>query len=233
MIEFFKEKVKAWRLRVKLRKEFSPRPEFLAYCRAIFLEKVAQKIPDGQIKLAGGFSFTKFARYSLTSFFVLLFFGSGAVVYADATNVSYNHPLYNFKRVAETVRLKLAPSEQVAALRTEFAERRVQEIKIITTQEPIEKITENIKKDVQIRVDSQIQEHQQKMVNLRNGLKQQVSSVVEEIEAKKAKNASAADLCDSMSRIMKEDEEIDKEEAKKMHEENWSRFKKNCGEVMK
>ncbi|MFH0852202.1 MAG: hypothetical protein V1845_01170 [bacterium] len=237
MIGFFKKKAIEWRLRAKLRKQFSPRPEFLAYCRAIFLEKAAQRNPAGQTKLAGGFYFASFARYSLVSFFVLLFLGSGAAVYADATNVSYGHPLYNFKLAVETVRVKVAPGGKAAVLRTEFAERRVQEIKIVTTQKPMAEAAEstkaeNVKDGVQTKAGAKEQEHQQKMADLRSHLKKQVDLVVEEIEEKKAKSASAAELCDSMSRVMKEDEEIDREETKEEHEQSWARFKKNCSEFM-
>ncbi len=67
-------------------------------------------------------------RYSFLSASAILVINGSAIVFADQANVKASSPLYPFKRASESIRLKLASSEQKPYLRYKFAQRRIEEI---------------------------------------------------------------------------------------------------------
>ena len=107
-----------------------PRKEFLEKSRRLFLEKFEEQFPDAYIHKS-----RHTLRYSFASALTLLTMSGGAMVYANQTNVSPDHPLYIFKRAGESIQLQLAPKDQKPLLNSEFAQRRASEIEEITTKD--------------------------------------------------------------------------------------------------
>lgn len=67
-------------------------------------------------------------RYAMLVIVFMLMLHGGAVVLADSENVALTHPLYPYKRLGEDLRLSIAPVASRAALRSKFAERRLEEM---------------------------------------------------------------------------------------------------------
>jgi len=230
MMDFFRKKIWQRRLCAKLRKECQPRPEFLESCRASFIKKLCERFPM-EAEAPRRFIYGHAFRYGTASVLGLMFLGSGAAVYADKTNVNSSHPLYGLKRVAETVRLTLAPVSQSPILHTQFAARRLQEIKAINLAPPPANLPSGIKTTDELmdgKMKVQISKQNQKMAELRTQMRQEIDSAISEIEQKQVGKTSAKNVCVSVSQIMKEDEQADGEEVKAMYLENWAKVNKNC-----
>ncbi|PIW76057.1 MAG: hypothetical protein CO001_03355, partial [Candidatus Portnoybacteria bacterium CG_4_8_14_3_um_filter_40_10] len=145
-------------------------------------------------------------------------------------------------------------------LQTELAQRRLDEIKKIeadmeiisqevsmttkevsvaqgtatTTKEvaaSTKKIT--IKKKTQQNLEAEQKKRQELMTNLRNQMRQELGSVIDEIENKRVEKTRMEKLCSSVLQIMEEDEETDGDETEEKRNERWNRFQKNCGEFIK
>ena len=166
--------------------------------------------------------------------------GSGAAVYADKQNVGYESPFYLLKRVAETARITLTPVEQVPSLHTEFAQRRLDELKAIQTEAPapvapapaVTQTAQNNDK-MAVEIKAEAQKREAKMTELKNQMRQEVDDVISEIETKQIKKLNAANLCHSVSSIIKEDAKINQNETKEEGQRNRIvRFEKNCGEFI-
>ncbi len=225
MSNFITRKIEEYRCKKSLKRYCEPSEEFLCETKKLFLDKIA---PEGLAKKArfSWFNLPEVLKYGLASFFSLIFLGSGAAVYADKTNVDYSHPLYSFKRLAESVRIIMAPQEQIAILHNEFAQRRFDEMKIIETKDiSVATTTEPV-------IETNIKKHQETVTKLRSQMSQEVNSVISEIEENRVATTSAQKLCDSVSHMMKEDEETDGNEAKEAHMKNWDRLEKNCGDFI-
>ena len=236
-----------------------PSKDFLNSCRDSFIAKICQEMPAPK---ANRFSLAiVWLKYGLGSLFSLILIGSGAVVYADKANVDYNNPLYNFKRLAESIRITIAPVEQLPVLHTELAQRRLDEIKKIeadveimtknmatttedvaitikdlaTTTKYVATTTKNITapKKIEEKIKAEQKKRQGIMSNLRIQMRKEVNSVMNEIEQKRVEKTSAQKLCNSVSQIMKEDEQTDGGESESTHVERWNRLQKNCGEFIK
>ena len=258
MLNFFKRKIKEYECRRLTKRYCEPDKDFLNTCREEFIAKVCREIPPEKAKR---FSLVVLGfKYSLAVFIILVFLGSGAAVYADRANVDYAHPLYSLKRTVEAVRVELASSQQQPVLQTELAQRRLDEIKKIeadmeiisqevsmttkevsvaqgtatTTKEvaaSTKKIT--IKKKTQQNLEAEQKKRQELMTNLRNQMRQELGSVIDEIENKRVEKTRMEKLCSSVLQIMEEDEETDGDETEEKRNERWNRFQKNCGEFIK
>ena len=223
MSNFITRKIEEYRCKKSLRCYFKPSEEFLCETRKLFLDKIAPEGPAKKARLSW-FNLPEVLKYSLASFFSLIFLGSGAAVYADKANVDYNHPLYSLKRVAEAIRIELAPAEQLPVLHTEFAQRRLDEVKKIEAADIL------IATTTKAVINSDIKKHQETMTKLRNQMRQEVTIVISEIEEKQVQKISVQKLCDSVSNIMKEDEKRGDGEIKEIYMRNWVRLEKNCGD---
>ena len=254
MINFLKRKIKEYLWRKMMKRYFKPNEDFLNSCRNAFINKICREISSaGESRF---YLFVMWLKFSLAIFLGLAFLGSGAAVYADKANVDCGHPLYNLKRAVEAVRIELAVSEQLPVLHTQLAQRRLDEIKkieletaltaeevttkiedILDTATTTESTTTTTKKiTTQKKTEEKIEEEknrQELMANLRNQMRQEVSSVIEQIEKKQIGIDSIKELCQSVSQIMKGDEETDGDETEESHTQRWSRFQRNCGEFMK
>jgi len=225
MSNFITRKIEEYRCKKSLRNYFEPGEDFLCEIKKLFLDKIA---PEESTKKArhSWFNLPEVLKYSLASFFGLIFLGSGAAVYADKTNVDYSHPLYNFKRVAEAMRVNLAPEEQLPILHNELAQRRLDEVKKIEAADILVTTT------TETVINADIKKHQEIITKLRNDMRQEVNTVISEIEEKHVQEISAHKLCDSVSDIIKEDEKRGDGEVKEIHMKNWARLEKNCGDFI-
>jgi len=201
-----------------------PSEDFLNACKDSFVNKICQKIPAAEAKKLS--VAVPVLKYGLGTLFSLVFIGSGAAVFADKTNVEYSHPLYSLKRVVEAVRIELAPVEQLAVLHTEFAQRRLDEVKKIEAADILVATT------TEAVINADIKKHQETVTKLRNQMREEVSSVISGIEEKRVQKTSVQKLCDSVSNIMKEDEKRGDGEEKEIHMKNWARLEKNCGDFI-
>ena len=114
-----------------LRRFVRPRREFLPEARADFLRALSERHTAVPVSVSspvvgGARIMVRYATLVVAFMFAL---NGGAVVLADSQNVAPNHPLYPYKRLGENIQLSVAPAASRPALRSKFAERRLEEIK--------------------------------------------------------------------------------------------------------
>ncbi len=195
-----------------LKMSLAPRKEFLAESKKIFLEKFEKQFPSA----SHGRSH-RGLRYSFASALMVLTMSGGAMVYANQANVGADHPLYIFKRAGENIRLQLAPQNQKPLLNSEFAERRVSEIKEIkekddsAEEESIEKLNTDF--------DSQLNKAFEKFE--------------EESNNGNISQTDRSKFCRSVFRIIKEHDEALSGYPGLLGQKNHSLFNKNCAQIKK
>lgn len=129
MIKSVKSQLKMWRAKRLLKKKFSPDREFLVKARADFLSRLAGS-SRAAVRTRRGFSVV--VRYSLT-FAIIIGLNGGLVAFASGQNVPPTHPLYPFKRLGEDIAITFASPQSRPYLHKQFAERRLQEIKEVSS----------------------------------------------------------------------------------------------------
>ncbi len=112
-----------------LRRFVHLRRDFRLRARADFLRAFSERhiaVPVSSPVAGGARIMVRYATLVVAFMFAL---NGGAVVLADSQNVAPNHPLYPYKRLGENIQLSVAPAASRPALRSKFAERRLEEIK--------------------------------------------------------------------------------------------------------
>lgn len=120
----FNEQLSDWNLRRKLRRHFGPSQKAESQTRERFLSMITPTrtpIHHHIIKW----------RYALVTVLIALSLMGGFATYADQFNVAPTHPLYQFKRLSERIRLGLSTPQEQVILHQEFAGRRIHEIEEI------------------------------------------------------------------------------------------------------
>lgn len=158
-----RDTIKEVQYRKMLKHLFEPRKEFLERSRGVFLDEVAKRrvaplAPQIRWRSIG----VKSLQYMVVFAIVALVGTSGLVAFADSQNVEATHPLYQFKRIGEQVRLTIAPKQSKHLLHEEFAKRRAEEVRQITAivqtetdgardrhEQQIAKIQHEFKKDIE------------------------------------------------------------------------------------
>ena len=234
MIKFFKEKFNMVRYRRILKRHFEPSQDFLKESKILFLQKLREekvvtkkesiRIPVQRVVL----------KYGLAGVLAILMFGAGSIIYAEKQNVSPDNPLYEFKKLGESIQIKLAAEEEKPLLHKEFAERRLEEIKFLKLETP-----EPQKENVQNNGNSEPLNQQQATIsNLEEDFHKEVNAILKEVKAPEQPPKSPEstepkvepeetdknkNLCESISKIVEKHEEItpgDKEE--------WHEFNEKC-----
>ncbi|MEK7076614.1 MAG: DUF5667 domain-containing protein, partial [Patescibacteria group bacterium] len=114
------------------RKAFSPEKEFEESARRVFLAMFRAKFPRVE---PASLRFAYFVR-GLASGIAVMLIISGAAVYADQANVGPESVLYGLKRTQQAVRVFFAGEEEKSIAHLELAERRVEEIENMKSQNP-------------------------------------------------------------------------------------------------
>jgi hypothetical protein len=181
---------------------FEPRKEFIEETRILFLSRV-ETINKKEVYVGTIFTFKPFLKYALATVFIVMFLGSGLVIYADTKNVDVNNPLYGFKKTGEKVRLVIAPKERKPIVNHQIAERRVEEM---------EKL-----KDKNNNMMKSLDKECNKNLNLS----------LNEIDD--SKNEKFKELCKNISETMAKKVEIIKTSSDDHTPDN---FKEHCGQFM-
>jgi hypothetical protein len=223
MLDFFICKFKEYRCRFLLKRYCEPDKKFLAECREVYLEKfdaqIARKVPNIPLRrrvLAPVF------KYGIISFSGLFLLGGGAVVYADKQNVSYNHPLYQFKRLGEAMRLQLASAETQPDLHDQLAKRRLQEIKAVNAQI---KATPGGVENLALPQSNE----RQLLIKLDQDLYNEASLSIQNINIQKGQSEKMSRICKSVSETLKEGDQMSVEMKINGNNNNSAEtFKKGC-----
>lgn len=123
MINFIKEQLAIRKLKRGLREYTQPDRAFLKSAKLRFVTMAQQK---SGVSVQARHS--RSWKYATVAIMVILSMTSGVVVFADAKNVPVTHPLYNFKRVSEQIRMGLSSPTQQVKLHQVFAHRRLEEV---------------------------------------------------------------------------------------------------------
>jgi len=123
MIDFIKEQLAVRRFKKSLRAYTRPDQVFLKSARTRFIN-LAQQRASVKAVVTRSNSW----KYATIAIVVVFSMTSGMAVFADANNVSATHPLYNFKRLSEQIRLGLSSPVQQVELHQVFAHRRLEEV---------------------------------------------------------------------------------------------------------
>ena len=124
-----------------------PRREFLVRTRAEFLEALLQKGVATPVSFSSSNQTRLVVRYAALATAFMLLLNGGAIVLADSQNVAPSHPLYPYKRLGENVQLSLASNTNRPALRSKFAERRLEEMKEVKQEGPHAEELETLNKE--------------------------------------------------------------------------------------
>lgn len=115
-------------LRIRIKRALKPDQVFLDSAREKFLLSLVERY--GIQMETTSLSSSMRWRYAVIITLIVCSMG-GLGVFADTTNVAPDHPLYEFKRISEQVRLHLSTPDHQVALHQVFATRRLEEIKAI------------------------------------------------------------------------------------------------------
>ena len=130
MINFIKEQLAIWKLKKSIREFTRPDREFLESARIKFVTLAQQ---HGGVGVRA--KHPRVWKYATVAIVAILAMTSGMAVFADASNVPVTHPLYNLKRLSETVRLEVSLPEQRLKLHEVFVQRRLEEITDLDMEE--------------------------------------------------------------------------------------------------
>lgn len=193
MRDFFKK----FRIDRKRRNEIDrilePHDDFLKETKAMFLleiqkQKAQESYPWRKVVFAGVLA-------------ALLFNGT-ILVFADTKNVDANNPFYPYKRVAEYMRVRFAPTKEAKVdLQEQFAERRLEEIKKVEKNEKAEK--------TEIRKEK----NREKLEELTDDLNQAIARTVD--DATEVKKDKTERICEKLSKVVEEHKQIGRGKLKK------------------
>ena len=112
-----------------LRYFFEPKKTFLEETRILFLSKLTGREVVTKYKFSRIYHIEPIWRYTFSLILIIFLLGGGIVIFADARNVSADHPLYGAKRTSEKIRLVFCSQSKEPFLYQKFVERRLTEIK--------------------------------------------------------------------------------------------------------
>ncbi len=133
MINAIRRQLQERKLRNQLRRYYAPDGGFLKSAKNRFTQEIRTELKPARIPIHH--HVVKW-RYALVAGLIAVSMTGGVMTYADANNVPASHPLYNFKRFSEQVRLGLATPQQQVALHQSFAQRRLHEIEEMKAEHP-------------------------------------------------------------------------------------------------
>lgn len=122
MIEKLKQYYTDWKLRNVLKREFSPTQDEMNTARNAFM------LHAGFMPKVRTSTKIVFLRYSLTTVAVVILLNGVATIYADTTDVPPTHPLYEYKLLAEEVKVRTAPAYKRPELEAKLVEKRIKEL---------------------------------------------------------------------------------------------------------
>ncbi len=162
-----RDTIKEVQYRKVLKHLFEPRKEFLESSREAFLIEIAKRrvsplAPHIRWRTIGARSFQYVAIFAA----VALLSTSGLVAFADSQNVEATHPLYQFKRIGERVRLAITPKQNEHLLHEEFAKRRAEEVLQIAAI-------------AQTETDGARDRHEKQIVKIRHEFKKDIEDIAE------------------------------------------------------
>lgn len=108
-----------------LKRALEPRRGFVVKTRVLFLSECENKFDVTAPNPAGRFSLVLRVALAAAGLFAVV---HGVAVYADASNVGPNSPLYSLKKYNEFVQLAFAKTADKPQLHIKFAKRRLAEI---------------------------------------------------------------------------------------------------------
>lgn len=238
MIKFLKQKFETIRYRRILKYYFEPRKDFLKESKILFIQKLKNEGIVTKKEFIRIPLYTRVFRYSLASILLILMLGGGSIIFAEKQNVNPDHPLYEFKKLGESIQIKLAAEEEKPLLHKEFAERRLEEIKQLKVE-----LQETQQKEVQDNENGKeaLNRRQTIINNLEEDFEGEVDAILEKVETPKEPTAEpqqesapepeikskeaeeSKNLCQSVSEIIERHREITPGNGEK-----WREFNEKC-----
>ena len=145
------------KIRNLLRRHYDPAKPFMELLRSDFKRSVELEIKPARTPLH---HHVIRWRYALIAALIGVSSMAGMMTYADATNVPPTHPLYQFKRMSEQIRLDFSTPQQQVQLRQAFAERRAHEIKELQEASESMEMIPSLINDFQQETDQTIEQAQ-------------------------------------------------------------------------
>lgn len=239
MIKFLKQKFNDVKYRRVLRRYFEPRKDFLEESRLLFI----QKLKDHEIVTKKEFiriPYIRVLKYALASILLISMLGGGSIILAEKQNVGPDSPLYEFKKLGESIQVQLAPEEERPLLHKEFAERRLEELKQLKV-ELQEKQQESVKDDQNQNRQETLNKHQAIINSLEKDFENEVGAILKKVEdlkesavkvqqesktepeIKSGEIEKSKNLCQSISEIIERHREITPGNGEK-----WREFNEKC-----
>ncbi len=179
---------------------FSVDANYLKNAKKNFIASYEAKFP----KKIPGFRAMVF-KYGLAGILILIATNAGAIVLADYKDLGANHPLYGYKRTAETVKTVLASQEKQPGVHYSLAQRRMKEID-----------------DIENNADHD-SDKEEKISNLNKDFQKELDVALDKIDNPKISKREKEKLCQLIDNIL---DEHNKDEHLEKYEN--SNFDKKC-----
>lgn len=218
---------KAFRDRVRLKRALRPQPMFLRASKESFLFEIEKNLSDVTIQRERRiYPHVGLRRYALLTIGIIIVGNIGTAVIADAANVSFDHPLYAYKRLDESVRAFLSPAQDNPVVHTQLAERRLSEIQSVLTESQTRIGSSSLSLSKKERQALPLSETEKKVQRLTKDLQEEVDTTLQKAKETEKVEAKLEEDCDRIQDILEEHKKLVSSEH--VPELNLSVFQKYC-----
>lgn len=225
---------KAFWDRIRLKEALRPRSVFLRASKEAFLSEIKKNFSDVTIQRERRISlYIGLRRYALLTIGVIIVGNISTAVLADASDVSFDHPLYAYKRLDESVRTLLSSPAQESGVRTQLAERRLSEMQTVIAESPAPPAPlAPSKANKTAKVSSLLlTETEEKVQKLTQDLQKEVDSTLEKAKEAEKDQAELTEICDKIQDIFEEHEKLaSSEHAPALNLDVFQKYCKDKGE---
>jgi hypothetical protein len=199
MINKFRQLYTEWMIKRVLHRGFSPSADEIHKAHAAFMTEFERQFPfTEQVKTS------YFYHYALAAIAGIFILNGGAVIYADTVDVSTNHPLYSYKRVAEEVKVRTATASKKPEVEIQIAQRRIKEIKHINAQAAITASTTRATASKTEHSTTSSKTSSKAQIKLKQNFKKHIEAIETEVEdgqVSKKDNAKRDILCKKLKSV--------------------------------
>jgi hypothetical protein len=208
--------------RRSVRRQLRPRAEFLMAAREHFLKTLEQEVPTVTKGRTPRIYEHVGLRYALLMIGVVFLGNIGTAIVADAANVPLDHPLYQYKRLDESVRTFLSPAQTKSVVHTQLAERRLNEMQSVLTDSS----TSTKKGTSPGTKQTPLSESEEKIQRLTKDLQEEVDASLQKSKENKVDVSEVNENCDQIQDILEKHKKLALSEH--TPELNFSVFQKYC-----
>jgi hypothetical protein len=154
-------------------------------------------------------------RYVILTISTIVAVNIGTAIFADAANVPFDHPLYAYKRLNESVRTYISSAQGAPDIHTQLAKRRLSEMQSVVAESSISRESSSLSKDSNLKdgkasvaSGDSLTEIEKKIQRLNHDLQQEVDSTLEKSRTTEKDEAEQKVICDKIQDILEEHDKL-------------------------